>query len=115
MRLAWRRFSFAFLATVTCVAVALFALVLLADPYDTGRFSIIRQRSPVQAAPFLATASRMRQPAFDAFILGNSHIQLIEPTRLSAATGLSFASVVLAGTAWREQLAVLDFVLQHRR
>jgi hypothetical protein len=109
----WRRFTATFLgAAVVTVGVLLGAVVVL-DPYDTGRGPIDWGVGISPQGPRTANASRGRDPAFDAAIIGNSHVQLLSPERLSSGTGLSFVSLIIPGTGAREQVAVLDWFLRN--
>jgi hypothetical protein len=111
---AWARFATLGLGLAFATLAAGFALLLLLDPYDSGRF-----RSPLPAGVAepdwrLANVSRGRDPRFAAAVLGNSHVQLIDPTRLTAATGLAFVQLAMPATGPREQMAVLAWFARHR-
>src|SRR4051812_5349263 len=100
----WQQFVTKFLATFWIGVAALFGFIVLMDPYDTGRFGMGWLPGVVDVNPRTADASRGRDPRFDSAIIGNSHGQLIEPTRLSAASGLNFVQLTVPGTGPREQL-----------
>ena len=108
----WRRFVATVLVAATGLALALTGALVLLDPYDRGAFGQ-PHRGIADAAPRTADASRARDPAFDSAILGNSHIQLVDPAALSRDTGLAFVSLTVPGTGPREQLAILDAFLRH--
>ena len=93
---------------------ALLAATVALDPYDTGRFALVRSEGVASQAPRMADASRGRDPAFAAAIVGNSHVQMLSPAELSAATGIPFLSLAVPGTGPREQLVLLDYFLRHR-
>ncbi|WP_237478481.1 hypothetical protein [Lichenibacterium dinghuense] len=109
---AWRGFVATFFGTLAALTVGLLAAVALLDPYDRGAFGEPHRGTP-EAAPRVADASRVRDPAFDAAVIGNSHIQLVDPAALSRATGFHFVSLAVPGTGPREQLAILDAFLRH--
>jgi hypothetical protein len=111
----WRRFNGVFAGAALTVFVFTYAIVLAVDPYDAGRFAVVRKHGVPAQGPRTANASRGRDPAFDSAIIGNSHMQLLMPERLSRATGASFVSLIVPGTGPREQLVLIDyFARQHR-
>ncbi len=109
----WAGFARLFL----CVAVGLFAgflaLAYLIDPYDSGRSTLFSVGAVRPQGPRTAAASRGRDPAFTGAIFGNSRIQLIDPTRLSAATGIPFVQLSVTATRPAEQLALMGWFLRH--
>ena len=111
---AWRAVVLAFAATAALVFAALAAFTVVLDPYDTGRFAGSKVRGVPAQAPRTAHASRGRDPAFEAAILGNSHIQILSPEELSRQTGIPFVSLAVPGTGPRETFALLDYFLRHR-
>ncbi|ALA16272.1 MULTISPECIES: hypothetical protein [unclassified Chelatococcus] len=109
----WRRFAATFVgAAVLTVGIVLGAVVVL-DPYDTGRGPVDWGVGVSPQGPRTANASRGRDPSFNAAVIGNSHVQLLSPERLSAGTGLSFVSLIVPGTGAREQVAMLDWFVRH--
>ena len=84
------------------------------DPYDTGRSTLLGKPGIRPQGPWTAAASCGRDQAFDAAIIGNSHIQLLSPERLRETTGLSFVQLSTPGSGPREQFAVLNWFLRHR-
>jgi hypothetical protein len=109
---AWGRWLATFLAALVLGAAAVFALVLIVDPYDSGRVGLTGIKGVNDASPRTANASRARDPQFDSAIIGNSTGQLIKPSELSRLTGLSFVQLTVPGTGPREQLAVMEFFLR---
>ncbi|MFC7396636.1 hypothetical protein ACFQU1_05450 [Chelatococcus sp. GCM10030263] len=99
---------------------ALGAVLYLVDPFDTGRSPLPLKKgypAPDFQSPMtsrLGNASRGRDQAFDAAIIGNSHVQAIEPERLTAATGISFVALVVQASGPRELLALWDWFVAHR-
>lgn len=99
-------------AAVLTAAILVAAYVL--DPFDTGRSPLFQKAGVRPQGPRTADASRGRDPAFNAAIIGNSHIQLVSPERLNALTGLSFVQLSIPATGPKEQFAVIDwFALHH--
>lgn len=99
-------------AAIATFLVLVGALVAL-DPYDTGRAALVDKPGVHKTGPRIANASRGRDQAFDAAIFGNSRIQLVEPARLDAATGMRFVSLIVPGTYPKEQFVLLDWFLRY--
>ncbi|MBX3536094.1 MAG: hypothetical protein KF735_00535 [Chelatococcus sp.] len=116
----WRRFAVTFMATSVAGLVGVAALLFLIDPFDSGRSPVARPPGvpapdvETSATSRLENASRGRDHAFQAAIIGNSRIQALEPENLSDATGIPFVSLVIQASRSREQLAVLDWFIRHR-
>jgi hypothetical protein len=113
-RAAWRGFTTVFLAVATLVLAAILGVAYALDPYDTGRSTLFDAPGVRPQGPRTAAASRGRDTAFDAAIVGNSHIQLLSPERLNRATGLSFVQLSVPATGPKEQLVLVDWFLRHR-
>jgi hypothetical protein len=109
----WRSFTTTFLGVFVGGLGVIYLLVLLADPYDTGRFPSFHTSGTYDENKLTASASRARDPRFNAAIFGNSRGQLLDPWRLSQATGLSFVQLTTAGSGPREQLAIMRWFLLH--
>jgi hypothetical protein len=110
----WRRWNITFFAVLFGVGGLLYILLLLIDPYDTGRFINVGIVGIDDHTPRTADVSRGRDPRFDAAVFGNSTGQLVDPSRLNAGTGLSFVQLTVPGTGPHEQLALLRwFVSRH--
>jgi hypothetical protein len=110
----WRAFVRTFAVVAGAVFAALVGAAVALDPYDTGRFALLRKPGVLDQGPRTANASRGRDPAFDGAIVGNSHIQLVSPEELAHATGIPFVSLIVPGTGPREQFAILDYFLRTR-
>ncbi len=100
------RFLAVFLGAAATIIAAIAAILAVADPYDTGRLTPFVRPGVPETGPRMANASRMRNPAFDAAILGNSTIQLISPERLDALTGYRFVQLSIPGTGPMEHAAM---------
>jgi hypothetical protein len=110
---AWGRWLATFLAMAALGAAIVFALVVLVDPYDSGRFGLIGIKGISDESPRTANASRGRDPQFNAAVFGNSTGQLLKPSELSQATGARFVQLTVPGTGPREQLALLHWFVRH--
>ncbi|MGH6768104.1 MAG: hypothetical protein ACRECO_03675 [Xanthobacteraceae bacterium] len=111
----WRRWIALYLAVaVGATGICFLALVLL-DPFSTGRLTPIKSFNITTSYRILAHAGRIRNPAFDSAIIGNSRSFPIEPARLSALTGHRIVNLAMPGMYPPEQLFFVEtFVRQHR-
>lgn len=110
---AWGRFARLFLGAGLAVLAAYLGLAYALDPYDSGRSTLFSAGAVRPQGPRTALASRGRDPAFAAALIGNSHIQLIAPDKLSEATGLRFVQLSVPATGPGEQMRVLAWFLRH--
>ncbi|MGY0572253.1 hypothetical protein ACTGJ9_015300 [Bradyrhizobium sp. RDM12] len=111
----WGRSITACLGTLFGAAVLVLALMVVVDPYDSGKLGLLGIDGVDNRLTQITAASRARDPNFNAAILGNSTAQMIEPAELSRATGLRFVQLYTTGSVPREQLAVLDFFLRNHK
>jgi hypothetical protein len=110
---AWGRCLIACLGTLGIGVALLYAFLIAVDPYDTGKFGFLGIVGVDDRNTVTASASRARDPEFDSAIIGNSTALLLDPTPLSAATGLRFVQLSVVGGSPAEELTVLDFFLRH--
>ena len=111
----WRRLLWRYAAITLAAGLALGVLVLVLDPYDTGRFALLPAYGVADFGPRLASASIARRQDVDAAIFGNSTVQLLDPARLSRLSGRNFVSLAVPGTGPVEQLALADWFRRHHR
>jgi hypothetical protein len=112
----WGRWLAVFAAVLAGAAGGLYVLLVLIDPYDTGRFPSLGISGIVDENPRTAIASRGHDPRFDAAVFGTSTGQMLEPRRLSAATGFNFVQLTVPGSGPREQLTLLRWYIgSHQR
>jgi hypothetical protein len=109
----WGRSLLACLGTLIGAALLVLALMVVVDPYDSGKLGLLGIDGVDNRLTQITAASRARNPDFNAAILGNSTAQMIEPAELSRATGLRFVQLYTTGSSPREQLAVFDFFLRN--
>jgi len=88
------------------------AAIILIDPYDTGYFPSLLGPGVVDDNDVTAIAGRGRDSRFNAAIFGNSHGLLLDPARLTPATGLRFVQLTTLGSGPREQLALIRYFLR---
>jgi hypothetical protein len=109
----WRRFASAFVLGAAVLLIGILGAAYAIDPYDTGRSSLLKKPGVRPQGPRTANASRGRDPAFNAAVIGNSHVQLLSPERLGALTGLSFVQLTIPATRPKEQFAVIGLFMRH--
>lgn len=109
----WRRFARTLLLTMAGLFAGYLALAVLVDPYDTGRSTLLSRGAVRPQGPRTASAVRGRDPAYTGVVIGNSHIQLIEPAALTRLTGVPFLQLSVPATGPAEQFALLGWYLQH--
>lgn len=109
---SWLRFGGAFAGGFLVVLGVYLAVIILIDPYDTGYFPSLIGPGVVDDNDLTGTVGRGRDPRFNAGIFGNSHGLLLDPARLSPATGLQFVQLTTLGSGPREQLALIRYFLR---
>jgi hypothetical protein len=110
---SWDRFAATFIITVALLVAGFLTIAYVLDPFDAGRSPFSLKPGVRPQGPRTAAASRGRDPAYDAAIFGNSHVQLLSPERLDALTGLSFVQLAINATGPKEQFAVIDWFMRH--
>jgi hypothetical protein len=103
-----RRFLSVFCGAAMLLIIAVLAVFMVIDPYNTGRLTPINRPGMFETGPRTAHASRMRDTAFNAAVFGNSTIQLLSPDRLNALSGQNFVQFSVPGTGPKEQIAMID-------
>jgi len=102
-----------FLAVLVAALAATLAAVVLIDPYDSGRFPTIGIVGISDTNQRTEYVSLGRSHKFNAAIFSDSHGQLLDPDRLTQATGLSFVQLSIPGAMAPEQLAVMRWFIRH--
>lgn len=111
----WRQWLWVFVGVLVASFSVVSGLLLLVDPYDSGRFPSFGISGVVDESPRTANVSRGRDSNFNAAIFGTSTGQLLDPRRLSQATGLSFVQLTVPGSTAREQLTLLRWFIDHHK
>jgi hypothetical protein len=109
----WRRFAVTFMAAFFGGLSLIYAALVLIDPYDTGRFATFMRPGVVDGNQRTASASRGRDPRFNAAVIGNSRGQLLDPQLLSQATGLDFVQLTTPGSGPNENITVMRYFMRH--
>jgi hypothetical protein len=113
--MAWARFIRVTLVGAAAIAATLYAALLCLDPYGSGRATPIAAVAMGTESPRLLRASEGRNREFDAAVIGNSTIQLLNPELLDAVSGLRFVQLSIPGAGPAEQLALLDWFARNHQ
>jgi hypothetical protein len=111
----WRRFALTFLGVFGVGVGFLYLALLVIDPYDTGRFPTFMKPGVVDEGQRTSNASHGRDPRFTAAVIGNSRGQMLDPAKLSAATGMDFVQLTTPASGPVEQMTMLRYFMQYHR
>jgi hypothetical protein len=103
---AWGRWLLWFAAIFFGGIASLYLLVVVCDPYSTGRFTPFTGVDIAIGYRHLANAGRARDQQFDAAIFGNSHAARLDPPRLDVLSGRRFVQLSVVTTGPNEQIAI---------
>lgn len=103
----------AFAQTTLGSVIMVVCFVVFMDPYDSGRFNLFGISGTEETRMEYAGASRGRDPAIDAAIIGNSHTQALDPVRLSSLSGRHFTQLSVPGTLVAEQALLARWFIDH--
>jgi hypothetical protein len=110
----WRRVLCRYGVWCAIAGLVSAALLVLSDPYDTGRLTPFASFQVSAFDQRMAMAGLGRLPEATGAIMGNSTIQLVDPAELRATTGIDFVSLTIPGGWPIEHLAVARyFARQH--
>ncbi|HEY6439500.1 MAG TPA: hypothetical protein VIY55_05735 [Acetobacteraceae bacterium] len=110
----WRRFFRLAAGTAVLVVVAIYAFVVLVDPFDTLPLSPPADRVPVATNARFAFPSLARSDRFDSAIFGSSTSRLLRPVVLNAEFGARFANLSMnAATAYEQSRLMAVFRTAH--
>ncbi|MFD2677504.1 hypothetical protein [Camelimonas lactis] len=111
----WRRFAWTFALALAVLLAGLTGGLVLLDPYDTGRFTLLSARGVAEGPPWQVNASRARDQRFDSVVVGNSRMQMLEPERLDRLTGRRFVNLSVLRSGPLEEQPVFETFLRHHR
>jgi len=111
----WKHFALLAAGAFFGMLGLLLLIILFIDPYDSGRFPSLGIKGASLFFQRYANAGLARSENFNAAIFGNSHAQLIDPARLSRATGLKFVQLATPGANPLELLATMRWFVTHHR
>ena len=100
---SWNRYQKVLAATALAAGVALFALLLIVDGYDTVWFAPAFDREPVTSNQRFSFPALARKDKFDSAIVGTSTARLLRPAMLNPLFGARFVNLSMNdATAWEE-------------
>jgi len=104
----WRRFFRLAVGTAALVAGAIYAFVVLVDPFDTLPLAPPADRVPVATNARFAFPALARSQKFDSAIFGTSTSRLLRPTVLNPAFDARFANLAMNDSTAYEQSRLLS-------
>ena len=111
--MAWRRYWTLALGVAVGLAVALYALVLVVDPFDTVWFSPPFEREPINPNQRFSYPALARKDRFDSAVFGTSSTRLLDPKVLNAELGASFVNLSMNSATAYEQSQIFDVFVRH--
>ncbi|MDR3533791.1 MAG: hypothetical protein P4L90_24920 [Rhodopila sp.] len=91
----WRRFFRRAAGTAAIVVCALYAFVVLVDPWGSLPLTLPLDRTPVTSNQRFSYPVLARSPLFDSAIFGTSTSRLLRPADLNPAFGARFANLAM--------------------
>ena len=111
----WRRFFGRAVGTAAVVVVALYAFVVLVDPFDTLPLSLPANRVPVASNARFAFPALARSTKFDSIVIGTSTSRLLRPVVLNQEFDAHFANLAMNdATIFEESQLLSVFTRAHR-
>ncbi len=111
--MTWRRFLAAVAGLTVGLTAALWAAVLVIDPFDVLAFSPDLRRAAMDSNQRFAYPALARDPDFDSLVIGTSVGRLLRPDLLSRRLGGRFANLSMnAATPW-EQYKIFSLFRRH--
>jgi hypothetical protein len=102
----WQRWLRTFLLTAAILGAALYAGVVLIDPFSTGRFALSQNIDIASRNPRLFKGGVARDPRFDAALFGSSTGYPLDPQKIGDSTGWTMAQLAIPATLPPSQLMV---------
>lgn len=109
----WTRFIRTILLASAGFGGAIFAFILVLDPYQNVPFSPPLARAPISTNQRFAYPALARDPAFDSVVIGTSTSRLLDPERLNALLGARFANLAMNSATAHEQQRLMDLFVRH--
>lgn len=111
---SWRRFLKVLASTALGAGLALYALVLVVDGYDTVWFAPRFDREPVTSNQRFSFPALARKEKFDSAIIGTSTARLLQPQQLNPLFNARFVNLSMNdATAWEEAQVFAVFRRHH--
>ncbi len=111
--MSWPAFIRVFVSVALTFGLAVFAFILVLDPYQNVPFSPDLPRAPISQNQRFAYPAVARDPAFDSVIIGTSTARLIDPAALDGAGGAHFANLAMNSATAYEQMRMHELFVRH--
>lgn len=111
--MAWRRYWTLALGVAVGLALALYALVLVVDPFDTVWFSPPLDREPISMNARYSFPALARNHGFDSAVFGTSSTRLLDPEILNVALDASFVNLSMNSATPYEQSQLFSVFVRH--
>ncbi|MBI4694035.1 MAG: hypothetical protein HY749_08435 [Gammaproteobacteria bacterium] len=109
----WTRFLRWFLGSFLLVAGALYAFILVMDPYEDVPFSPPLKRAPIAQNQRYSYPAVARDPAFESAVIGTSTLRLVDPALLDGPLRTRFANLAMNSATAYEELRMLELFVRH--
>jgi hypothetical protein len=109
----WRRFFLGLLGAALGLGGALYAWIVVVDPFDTLILSPDMDRIPIALNARYSFPALARDPVFDSAVIGTSTSRLLRPARLNPLFGARFANLSMNAATAYEQFRILDLFARH--
>ena len=110
---AWRGFLRIAVSVFAALSLAIYALILLVDPYGNIPFSLPLERAPVSTNQRFSYPTLARAARFDSAVIGSSTVRLLDPTTLDATSGARFVNLAMNSATAYEQMRIHELFLHH--
>jgi hypothetical protein len=110
---AWRRWLMSYLLSLVSIIIAVYLLIVFCDPFSTGRFTMFRSIDIAFSGLVESHAGRVRDPAFDSAVIGNSIAGRIQPRLLSEPTDRRFVLLAVPGLGPKDELTIARAFMRH--
>ncbi|MCB9947906.1 MAG: hypothetical protein H6842_08770 [Rhodospirillaceae bacterium] len=95
-------------------AAAIYAFIVLVDPYGALPFSLPLARVPADQNQRYSYPMVARDPRYDSLVIGTSTARLLRPDRLDARLGGQFANLAMNSARAYEQYLIADLFLRRQ-
>ncbi len=109
----WQRYIGVLLASLSAMGLAIYAFILVLDPYMDVPFSPALARAPVSTNQRFAYPALARLPQFDSAVVGTSTMRLLDPQQLDAALGTHVVNLAMNSATPYEQARLFEVFLRH--
>ncbi len=112
--MTWRTTWLVGLGAAAVLTTAVYAAILVVDPYDAVAFSPDFDRQPIARDQRYSAPALARKARYDSAILGTSTTRLMQPALLDGQFGAAFVNLSVDNALPFEQDRLLAVFLRHR-